>query len=133
LYLSTDDVGVVEQALADERFKVLHISFDRQVFDNNWFIEYRMAEGAVDTKMVSESAVLDAMLLADCDYLVGRCRSTHLPVLCVTLHSFTSHFSRLALELMTARMGFVPPFISIDKPYGMHGENMPAQLNQVIA
>jgi hypothetical protein len=34
---------------------------------------YRMAEAAVDTKMVSESAVLDAMLLGDCDYFVGRC------------------------------------------------------------
>ena len=32
-----------------------------------------MAEGAVDTKMVSESAVLDAMLLRDCDFFVGRC------------------------------------------------------------
>ena len=72
VYLSTDDMSVVDQALADKRFRLLHISFDRQVFDNNWFIEYRMAEGAVDTKMVSESAVLDAMLLGDCDYLVGR-------------------------------------------------------------
>ena len=41
VYLSTDDVSVVEQAHADKRFNVLHISFDRQVFDNNWFIEYR--------------------------------------------------------------------------------------------
>jgi hypothetical protein len=41
VYLSTDDVSVVEQAHADARFNVLHISFDRQVFDNNWFIEYR--------------------------------------------------------------------------------------------
>ena len=47
--------------------------------------------------------------------------------------SFTSHFSRLALELMTARLGFVPPYSSIDKPYGMHGENMPNQLDEVIA
>ena len=72
IYLSTDDMSVVEQAHADKRFRILHVSFDRQVFDNNWFIEYRMAEGAVDTKMVSESAVLDAMLLGDCDYFVGR-------------------------------------------------------------
>ena len=48
-------------------------------------------------------------------------------------NSFTSHFSRLALELMTARLGYVPPYLSIDKPYGMHGENMPLQLNEVIA
>lgn len=47
--------------------------------------------------------------------------------------SFTSHFSRLALELITARVGYVPPYASIDKPYGMHGENMPNQLNEVIA
>ena len=72
IYLSTDDMSVVEQAQADARFKVLHISFDRHVFDNNWFIEYRMAEGAVDTRMVSESAVLDAMLLGECDFFVGR-------------------------------------------------------------
>ncbi len=38
-----------------------------------WLTECRMAEGAVDTKMVSESAVLDAMLLRDCDFFVGRC------------------------------------------------------------
>lgn len=49
------------------------------------------------------------------------------------LDSFTSHFSRLALELMTGRMGYVPPYVSIDKPYGMHAENMPNQLNEVIA
>ncbi len=78
IYLSTDDMGVVEQAQADARFKVLHISFDRHVFDNNWFIEYRMAEGAVDTRMVSESAVLDAMLLGECDFFVGRWRTVQL-------------------------------------------------------
>ena len=55
---------------------------------------------------------------------------------CLTLRftfSFTSHFSRLALELMTARLGYVPPYSSIDKPYGMHGENMPLQLNEIIS
>jgi hypothetical protein len=72
IYLSTDDMHLMEQAQADKRFKDMHISFDRQVFDNNWFIEYRMAEGAVDTRMVSDSAVIDAMLLGNCDYLVGR-------------------------------------------------------------
>ena len=108
-----------------------------------WLTECRMAEGAVDTKMVSESAVLDAMLLRDCDFFVGRCVTiAHAPLrVCLIscaappnpLDSFTSHFSRLALELMTARMGYVPPYVSIDKPYGMHGENMPNQLNEVIA
>ena len=54
-------------------------------------------------------------------------------MICCVACSFTSHFSRLALELMTGRMGYVPPYVSIDKPYGMHGENMPNQLNEVIA
>ena len=37
-----------------------------------------MAEGAVDTRMVSESAVLDAMLLGECDFFVGRWRTVQL-------------------------------------------------------
>lgn len=34
---------------------------------------------------------------------------------------------------MTGRLGYVPPYVSIDKPYGMHGENMPLQLHTIIS
>ena len=59
------------------------------VFDSKWFIEYRMNEHTVDRGMVSESATMDLLLLSSCDYLIG---------------TFTSHFSKAALEMMVARM-----------------------------
>jgi hypothetical protein len=45
---------------------------------------------------VAESALLDVMMLAHADVLVG---------------SFSSHFSSAALELSTALKGYVPPYV----------------------
>mmetsp|Transcript_2853 Transcript_2853/g.7419 ORF Transcript_2853/g.7419 Transcript_2853/m.7419 type:complete len:84 (+) Transcript_2853:26-277(+) len=72
-----------------------------------------MAQGAVDARLVAETSLIDILLLRECDYLIG---------------TFISHFSRLALELMTADKGFVPPYASLDFAYGVHGENLPWSL-----
>lgn len=53
--------------------------------------------GLLDRAAVAESALLDMLLLADCDYFVG---------------SFSSHSSSAAFELSVFNKGFVPPYVS---------------------
>ena len=53
--------------------------------------------GLLDRAAVAESALLDMLLLADCDYFAG---------------SFSSHFSSAAFELSVFNKGFVPPYVS---------------------
>ena len=70
---------------------------DRSMFDSQWWIDHRAAYGLVDRKQVAESAVLDMLMLAECDYLIG---------------TFSSHFSMSALEISSYNKGYVPPYVS---------------------
>ena len=65
--------------------------------DTNYDVAMRI--GVLDRRMTAESAVLDAFLLADCDYFIGQ---------------LSGEFSRLAFELSMARKGYVVPFVSLD-------------------
>ena len=55
-----------------------------------------------------ETTLVDLLLLSECHLFVG---------------GFASQLSRLALSLMSSRLGHVPPFISVDGyPWGRHAQ-----------
>ena len=65
-------------------------------------IEARLARRAVhhvDGSVLAQQSLVDAMLLADADILVGK---------------FTSNLFRAAVELKAGRLGALPPFVSLD-------------------
>jgi len=65
VFVATDDTEVLQE-LRDKHsseFHFVHVSFDRTVFDAKWFIEYRMAQGAVDARLVAETSLIDILLL----------------------------------------------------------------------
>ena len=61
-------------------------------------ISHLLASGQLDRRYATESIVLDMLLLAECSYLVGN---------------LESGVSRIVLLLMTSRLGYVPPFLSV--------------------
>lgn len=118
VFLATDDDSVLQYIRAVYRdWDVVHLNLDRSEFHSNWFIEYRMKasldaadSNLIDLELVADSTVLDLMLLSESDYFVG---------------GFSSHFSRLVLELSVANKGYVPPYVSLDLSYGMPGQTPP--------
>ncbi|KAJ1472083.1 hypothetical protein T484DRAFT_1915304 [Baffinella frigidus] len=131
--LSTDDASVVEEveaALQEEarrggaELSLSAMRFGRGVFDSAWFIEHRVEAAAADASVIAESMLLDLLLLAECDMLVG---------------TLSSQMSRLALSLMAIRRGSMPPFDSVDGlPWGCctwAGESLntsdPAAFNRI--
>lgn len=105
VFLATDDPAVSEAARKAEGLQVLQLDMDRQVFSADWFLEFRSQMGLVSAKDVTESALVDLLLLAEGDLFVG---------------TFASHLSRLAYELMVARLGYFPPYSSVDYPWCFH-------------
>ncbi|EKX31626.1 hypothetical protein GUITHDRAFT_166851 [Guillardia theta CCMP2712] len=81
------------------------LDFDRSVLEGDWFLEFRSQLGLADAFEITQSALIDLFLLSQGNFFVG---------------SFASHFSRLAFELMVARLGFFPPFASVDYPWCFH-------------
>ena len=59
----------------------------------------RRASRAVDGSLLAQQSLVDMMLLADTDILVGK---------------FTSNLFRGAVELRAGRLGALPPFVSLD-------------------
>ena len=116
VFVSTDDAAVAQAApaaLAALGMRAVSLELDRSVFASSWFIEHRVEAAALDGSGLAESMLLDLLLLADCDFLVG---------------TLSSQMSRLALALMTLRLGGVPPFVSVEEmPWGCcswAGENL---------
>lgn len=106
IFLATQDQRIVSAARAQAGLRVLSLSFDRGQLTGSAArkaLHWRQKNGYVDSAMVSESALLDLFLLAECDYFVG---------------SFHSQYSRLALSLMAAKKGYIPPFSSVHLAWG---------------
>lgn len=101
VYVATDSSQVIDKLQEIEDLQVLHMPLDRTVFDSAWWIDHRAAYGLVDRKHVAESAVLDMLMLAECDYFIG---------------TFSSHFSMSAFEISTYNKGHVPPYVSDKNP-----------------
>ena len=103
VFLATDSAAAVaamtEEVWLPAGVRVVHmVGLDRSVFESAWWIDHRAAYGTVDRALVAESALLDMLMLAHCDALVG---------------SFSSHFSTVALELSTSWKGFIPPHVKL--------------------
>jgi hypothetical protein len=104
VYVASDSEEVIEGLRGLGGMEVLHMPLDRSMFDSKWWIDHRAAYGLVDRKQVAESAMLDMLMLAECDYLIG---------------TFSSHFSMAALELSVYNKGHVPPYVSRHHPRGL--------------
>jgi hypothetical protein len=105
VFLATDDDEVAASAARISDLDIMHLSLDRSIFDADWFLEFRSELGLVDSQLVTESALLDLLFLSEASYFVG---------------TFASHLSRLAFELMVARLGYFPPYASVDYPWCFH-------------
>jgi hypothetical protein len=105
VFLATDDEAVAAEAQDTDGLTVATLPLDRSFFFSDWFLEFRVQQGLASAPLVTASALLDVFLLSEGSYFVG---------------SFSSHLSRLAFELMAARLGFVPPFASVDYPWCFH-------------
>ncbi|EKX54315.1 hypothetical protein GUITHDRAFT_99792 [Guillardia theta CCMP2712] len=97
VFLATDSAQALEQLKSNFDFETLHAPVDRSLFDSRWWIDHRAAFGVVDPMQVGESALMDLLLLSECDYFIG---------------TFSSHFSLAAFELSTFKKGYVPPYVS---------------------
>ena len=102
--LRSEPQSEVRAALQGSGLSLSVLAHDRRAFDSAWFIEHRVEAGALDPALVAESMLLDLLLLAECDALVG---------------TLSSQMSRAALSLAALRRGALPPFESIDGlPWG---------------
>ena len=96
VYVASDSADVIDKLQEMGDMQVLHMPLDRSMFDSQWWIDHRAAYGLVDRKQVAESAVLDMLMLAECDYFIG---------------TFSSHFSMAAFEISAYKKGHVPPYV----------------------
>jgi hypothetical protein len=130
VFLATDDAAVIRDAVArfGDEFEFVYTDMNRTALQSDTFIgidididvcitvtdqtttnddtilERRLKKGWIDSSAgdVALDYITDITLLAHCDVLVG---------------AFSSNMDRLAFELMAARVGYVPPFYSLDTPY----------------
>jgi len=102
VFLATDDSDAVA-VMRSSGLEVKTLNLERgKLFNSSWLIETRIATKSVNTTDISQSAILDLLLLSQGDYFIG---------------SFGGHMSRLAFEMMVGKHGFVVPYISVDKPW----------------
>jgi hypothetical protein len=105
VYVASDSSEVIDRLQEMGDMQVLHMPLDRSMFDSSWWIDHRAAYGLVDRKRVAESAVLDMLMLAECDYFIG---------------TFSSHFSMAAFEISTYNKGHVAPYVSFSFAISQH-------------
>jgi hypothetical protein len=104
IFVSTDDSAVLNtmhNIVPGVRVVTNHLA-DSAVLNSSLELDRRLLRNLVDRRYVSEATLIDIMLLASCDAFVG---------------SLDSQMSRVALMLMSARLGRVPPFASVNNPW----------------
>uniref|UniRef100_A0A7S1MXG3 Uncharacterized protein n=1 Tax=Hemiselmis andersenii TaxID=464988 RepID=A0A7S1MXG3_HEMAN len=106
VFVASDSEEVVEEAreMLGSGIDVVSLAGKHRnlMFDSNLYIEFRMQMGLTDRRAVTESSLLDLMLLSHSDYFIG---------------TFSSAFSAVAYELSVASKGYMPPYISLDIPW----------------
>jgi hypothetical protein len=116
VFLATDDAAVVATMRREygKEFRFVHQTMNRVVLgglyernqrDRRYTLDTCHESGACDAVEDFTTMMVDLALMRDCDYLVG---------------AFSTNVARLAYELMVAKHGCYPPFISLDMPW-CHG------------
>lgn len=106
IFLATDSEAVVKDVRKYENeFTFIFQKMQRNVLKSGIKIENRFEKLELNPHDLMISTLTDIFLLAECDFLV-----THQ----------ASSLSRLSLHLATMRLGYVPPFISLDGPWCFH-------------
>ena len=113
VYLATDDAAVIKSVSSPSvaaEFDFIYITEDdaRKLMDDKQLIErrtdlYKDSSSSGHTLMMS--ALVDLLLLTETDAFVGH---------------FLSNLSRLAVEMMAAKKGYLPPYVSMDGPWCPH-------------
>ena len=117
VYVTSDSVSVYDEVAefqGQDGLTFVHTREDRSYYEHDWLLEMRLRMALIDRKLVADSTLVDIALLAACDYLIL---------------GLQSGYSRLALTLASTRLGYVPPYHSMDYPwmprFGMSGPRPP--------
>ena len=117
IFLATDGKRVMNETARYPEFKWLVLPRERFLVgagaEHEPRMEQRIASGTLDGRALALESLVDMMLLAETDVLVGK---------------FTSNLFRSAFELRAGRRGCVPPIVSMDAawcfgPDHVGGEN----------
>eukprot|EP00924_Labyrinthula_sp_SR-Ha-C_P002185 snap_masked-scaffold_19-processed-gene-3.20-mRNA-1 protein AED:0.07 eAED:0.11 QI:0/0/0/1/1/1/2/0/579 len=97
IYISTDDPQVIEDTKNYSDYNFIYQKIDRKIYEDN---DNKAVDERYDfnTPEMVEQIVSDIWAMSHCDAFVG---------------SWTSSVAWVSYELMIARKGFYPPFISV--------------------
>ncbi|KAK3240721.1 hypothetical protein CYMTET_49458 [Cymbomonas tetramitiformis] len=110
VYLATDDEAVQRAAEQNTEFNFkFRLSESRKFYGSNTFIESRIFNGQGDPGLLGLDIAIDITLMQDCDFFIG---------------TFSSNLGRMAVMLMSARKGFIPPYISLDYAWCQSGTSV---------
>jgi len=102
VFLATDDEEVASTAAREyPQFQFATASIDRLRYNNTVFIGRRLATGEFAETSEGLDVISEVTLLSQSDFFVGQ---------------FTSNLARVAYMLMATRLGYLPPFVSLDVP-----------------
>jgi len=105
IYLATDSVSVIQDTKKyKNEFIFIFQKMNRELMNSSQKIENRFGK-ELDSHKIMVSTLVDIFLLSACDFLV-----THQ----------ASALSRISLHLATVRLGYVPPYVSMDGPWCYH-------------
>ena len=106
IFLATDSDAVIHDAMKyRNEFVFIFQEMRRDSFKSGRKIEDRFDNAELNPHELMITTLTDIHLLAECDFLI-----THQ----------ASSLSRLSLQLATLRLGYVPPYVSMDGPWCFH-------------
>ena len=107
IFLATDSDEIIQQISSFEpEFTFVYLKDTRRaIYESKTKIESRIQNHEIDSHKILLETLTDMFLLSECDYFV-----THQ----------ASALSRLSLSLASTRLGFLPPYISMDGPWCYH-------------
>ena len=106
IFLATDSAAIIDDAKNyRNEFTFIFQHIERNILQSRIKIESRLEKRELDPHELMVATLIDIFLLSECDYMI-----THQ----------TSSLSRIALQLATVRLGYVPPYVSMDGPWCYH-------------